>query len=553
MNKQCTQCSKTFRIDDQDALFYKKITVPEPTQCPDCREQRRLAWRNERMFYQRACDLCKGNMITMYRPGTDFIVYCQDCWWSDKWDATDYGETYNPNRSFLEQYLELLRKVPRLALSNNNAVNSPYVNWGDRNKNCYMATSANDNEDCYYGFWLVNNTDCGDVAYSLDNRMCYELIDCTNCNQVRFSQDSRDCNESWFLYDCVGVSNSFGCTNLRMKQYHIFNVPHSPEDYERKVADMIKDRASLEAARHEFEKLKKKAIKKYTKGVNNVNVTGGGISNSSNAKYCFDIVRVVDSAYMFDGLDTKDSYDIAFFAECELVYESHSVIGYDMKFANVCRNSPGAQYSDSCHNSSDIFGCAGLRKQQFSILNKTYSEEEYAKLKQQIINDMTKRGEYGEFLPAEHSFFGYNETLAMDFYPLHRKDVEARNWQWHEPSEATSRMEMSHVPDSLTDVGDDIVTQTFGCEDCTKPFRMIVQEVDLYKRLQVQLPKKCFVCRQQAREQLRNPWRLFTRQCMCTQTDHGHNGRCVEEFETNYAPDNTAIIYCEGCYQKEIY
>ena len=54
--------------------------------------------------------------------------------------------------------------------------------------------------------------------------------------------------------------------------------------------------------------------------------------------------------------------------------------------------------------------------------------------------------------------------------------------------------------------------------------------------------------------------KLWHRTCMCKGTndkgntvDHGHDGKCLNEFETPYAPDRSEIIYCEKCYQKEVY
>ncbi|MBU0627024.1 hypothetical protein KKG31_00015 [Patescibacteria group bacterium] len=35
----------------------KKYLIPAPTLCPDCRQQRRISFRNERSLYKRKCDL----------------------------------------------------------------------------------------------------------------------------------------------------------------------------------------------------------------------------------------------------------------------------------------------------------------------------------------------------------------------------------------------------------------------------------------------------------------------------------------------------------------
>ena len=64
--KQCKHCQASFDITDKDVEFYDKISptfdgkrfqVPSPILCLDCRQQRRLAARNERKLYRRNCDL----------------------------------------------------------------------------------------------------------------------------------------------------------------------------------------------------------------------------------------------------------------------------------------------------------------------------------------------------------------------------------------------------------------------------------------------------------------------------------------------------------------
>jgi hypothetical protein len=71
--KICKHCQSSFEITDKDLELYdkispsfpspdslvsglKKIQIPSPTLCPDCRQQRRLSFRNERNLYRRKCD-----------------------------------------------------------------------------------------------------------------------------------------------------------------------------------------------------------------------------------------------------------------------------------------------------------------------------------------------------------------------------------------------------------------------------------------------------------------------------------------------------------------
>ena len=73
----CKNCSTKFTITDEDLKFYDKVSpliaekvcpMPAPTFCPDCRQQRRLSFRNERNLYNRKCELCQKPAVTIYSP-----------------------------------------------------------------------------------------------------------------------------------------------------------------------------------------------------------------------------------------------------------------------------------------------------------------------------------------------------------------------------------------------------------------------------------------------------------------------------------------------------
>jgi len=68
----CHHCKNFFGLTETDQAFYQKIEVPNPTFCPQCREQRRLAFRNERSLYKRTCDSCDKNILSTYNPKNPF-------------------------------------------------------------------------------------------------------------------------------------------------------------------------------------------------------------------------------------------------------------------------------------------------------------------------------------------------------------------------------------------------------------------------------------------------------------------------------------------------
>ena len=116
MSTTCLQCTQKFETTAEDLEFYSRVSpvisgitypVPSPSLCPRCRQQRRLAWRNEQNLYRRDCSLCKRSIISVHPSQIKFPVYCVDCWWSDKWNPLDFGLDYNQDISFLEQFKKL--------------------------------------------------------------------------------------------------------------------------------------------------------------------------------------------------------------------------------------------------------------------------------------------------------------------------------------------------------------------------------------------------------------------------------------------------------------
>ncbi len=114
--RNCQNCKNQFTIEPGDFVFYEKFGVLAPKMCSLCRAQRRLAFRNERTLYKRRCDRCKKDVVSMYSPNKPYTVWCHDCWFSDDWDARDYGRPYDSSRSFFEQFKALWNEVPKVSL-----------------------------------------------------------------------------------------------------------------------------------------------------------------------------------------------------------------------------------------------------------------------------------------------------------------------------------------------------------------------------------------------------------------------------------------------------
>lgn len=583
-NKICQNCKKDFTIEPEDFNFYEKIKVPAPTFCPQCRLQRRVVWRNERTLYKRSCDLCAVEIISMYPEKTKFPVYCRTCWYSDKWEPLKFGKEYNFSKSFFNQFKELLDIVPRISLQINNCVNCDFTNQIIDCKNCCLLFGAGWDEDCNYSYRIISSRKISDSFFILKNEQCHETIESRDSAFLYFSQDIANGLDLLFCYDTSGAEHCFMSSNLRHGSYYFRNKHLTKEEYEKNFKEI--DTGSykkLESYKKEFMELYKKSIHRYANFKNIINSTGNAFSNVKNSRHCFYAEGVDYCKYFIFGSRATDCMDINTGDGMELCYEnSTSGVGsYGVKFSSdAWPDVRNLEYCDSCRGGvSNLFGCVSVQKKQYCILNKQYTKEEYEELIPKIIEHMNVmpyidlRGRiyrYGEFFPIEIVPFAYNETMAHDWFPHTKNEVVAEGWQWREEPKRVNMIDIEpgKLADHIKDVDESIIGKTIGClhggtcnQKCTLGFKIIPSEYQLYKSKNIALPRLCPNCRHYERMQRLTGYELYNRQCDCdylvhvntVQHSHHETGRCSNNFQTPYSPDRPEIIYCEKCYQQEIY
>jgi len=583
--RTCQNCKTPFVIEPDDFAFYEKMQVPAPTWCPECRLRRRMLLRNERNLYKRKCDAPRHSeeLISMYAPEKNVVVYDQKYWWGDGWDPLACGHDYDFTRPFFEQFKELWSRVPLLALSNSNATNSDYCNIADESRDSYLCSGTYKIERCLYSNRISSFKDSMDCYVGFRSELCYECVQCNACYELRYGQNCINCTNSYFLYDCRGCSDCVGCTNLRNKKYCIFNEQYSKEEYGIKLKELkLGSRAGIADAAERFEKLRLKSIHRFAQIHHSLNVTGDNIEDAKNSYFVFDATQgIEDSKYVHWALEGKMMFDAG--PGCgvaELVYEGTDtgLQSANVAFTNVVYGSHDIRYALYCHASKNLFGCISLRSKEYCILNKQYSKEEYERLVPKIIEHMNampyrdalgREYRYGEYFPPEIVPFAYNESIARDYLPMIREEAKEQGFAWHEERERhhAATVPGADLPDSIAAVTDDIKSAVIGCmhggtcpDGCTVAFRIVPEELSFYRKFNLPLPQLCFNCRHAARLNKRNPLHLWTRQCMCDYTiypntaKHAHHvsGRCSNMFETTFAPERPEIVYCEPCYQAEI-
>jgi len=555
MKHTCSECGLSFQITDTDQEFLRGFDVPPPASCPECRLTRRLTERNSRKLYWRKCDLTGERILSQFHADHPFPVYSPEAWWGDGWDGLTYGQEVDFSRPFFPQFAELRNRVPHQArfVIQGTMVNSDFVNNAGYSKNCYLIAEADYVEDCLYSNRVYHCKDMVDCFNCHQSELCYECLDCIECHSLFFSQDCQNCSDSFFLKSCIGCKDCIGCMNLRQKQYCIFNEQLSKEEYRKRKSELkLSSSGGIGQVRARVAQFFPTLPQRYVQGEHNEHSTGDHISNTRNAYCCMDAKNLEDCRYCQRvSMGVKSSMDYTFWGDnVERAYQCGACGNniYNLKFSTMCTtNMSDCEYLDSCTGCKNCFGCVGLKRKEYCILNKQYSEREYGALRNKLVAAMKKAGEYGEFFPKSMCSFAYNESIAMEYFPLPREEAIKRGYPWrdepNEKSDVKKVVPAAKLPEMIASVPDEMLDWAVTSELSGRPFRIVKQELAFYRTQNLPIPHLHPEERQSRRTALRPPRRLWRRPC----------SKCKKEIESTFAPERKERVLCEECYLKEVY
>jgi hypothetical protein len=556
----CQNCKGNFIIEPDDFGFYEQMKVPPPTWCPKCRRLRRFAWTGYHILYKRPCAWTGEQCISIYHPDSPYTTYKQEIWWSDKWDPKTYGKDYDFSRSFFEQYDELLKSVPFPVLHTEHATltDSPYCNAASELRNCYLAFMADRSENSGYLNSISFLKDCYDLTFSNYDELCYDGLNLERCYNTHFSSDCADCFDVSFSKDLVGCSNCFGCIGLRKQQFFIFNKQYTQEEYQKKVKEFdLGSYAQIQKLKKETNEHFLKFPRKNFHTLKIFNSVGDYLYNCKNVLDSFWVDKAEDVRYsqFLQALNSNKCYDYSGFAyNAEWIYECAwvGINTNNVKFTHWNYSAHDIEYCYGCHGSGNLFGCVSIRKGEYCILNKQYTKEGYNKLvtkiKEQMMNIpyKDKQGReyrYGEYFPNEICPWKYNETRGYEYFPKTKEQALAEGFSWRDPDAREYQKSTIEIPDNIKDVTDSITEEILKCENCGKNYKLIYDELQFYRRINVPIPRECYLCRDLNRLHQLNSMDIYERIC----------DKCGIKIKTSYAPERPEIIYCEKCYQQEVY
>ena len=275
----------------------------------------------------------------------------------------------------------------------------------------------------------------------------------------------------------------------------IANQPVTKEEYLRFVNDLaLHSRSAITAAKQRFAEEVRRSGHMTNTLINSEGSTGQFLTNTEN---------VFDSYYVLDAKDcgimllskgcsqfwrgiaegAELGYQSAAYFQAYCTYNCYQVYGGSFNL-----------YSLFLYNScSHCFGCAGLNKKSYCILNRQYSKEEYYALVPQIVAHMKQTGEWGHYFPAVSAPHFFEDSLANDWIaPLSRAQIIARGYRAG-PAHAVDvgkTQSIAEIPDSIIDLTPEIANATFTCEATGKQFRFQAPEIEFYKRHLIPLPNR---------------------------------------------------------------
>lgn len=90
--------------------------------------------------------------------------------------------------------------------------------------------------------------------------------------------------------------------------------------------------------------------------------------------------------------------------------------------------------------------------------------------------------------------FGYNHTVCSLINPLSRDEATRQGFNWSDYETPFPKVEKiikgSMLPEDISQIPDDVLGWAIECEVTLKPFRIIRQELEFYRKHHLPLPRR---------------------------------------------------------------
>lgn len=493
VERVCVRSGEPFSISPREQELCRRDDIPLPTLAPHERLREILNFRASPRLHYGTCAVSQRKIVTVVPPDSPYRIY--DAELGDVLNAEQYGRDYDFREPFFWQFINLGREVPypaRIVLRGSNE-NCEFNHGIHQSKDCYLCFRTISGVDSLYSRYIRIGTNIVDSMWCVESEICYACTNIVRCYQIFFSHHCQGCSESAFLYDCVGCKNCFCCVGLRGREYCFENEQLTETEYRTRIATIdLASRAVCRAMESRLNgMLGSSARTLFLESCEDS--TGNHLVNTCRAESCYLSHNAEDIEHCIGVERIKSSlFQVGMGVQSELLYNNEAVgnQAYHVAFCVQCFGSiQDLEYCWNCSSGcSYCFGCVGLRRASYCILNKQYSKTEYFETVARIKAQMRVRGEYGSFFPSVVAPCPFNFTEANDFLPLEREVALARGYRWADDDDVAATAGGEVMPDHLDDLPEDALSRRYRCQETTKLYTLQKQEHAFHLRYRIALP-----------------------------------------------------------------
>lgn len=562
----------------------KKQSIPLPAYAHSVRERIRTMFRNEKKFYNSQSSLSKKNVVSLYYPDTITILTTEERR-DDANDPLSFAQTWTNTKDYWSTMETINDAIPRLNIMTSANENCDYTSGTGYCKDCYLICASEYAEKCMYSKLLQTTDYILDSLNIFKSSRLYQCINCKDSNKSVYLKNSSWCHNCRFSDQLTSCSNCFLCSGLVNKQYYYKNKPLPKKEREEKIQQIQGSYIAFQTYFQAYQKILKNTMVKYADVINVEKVIGNNVFDSKNCFVCFQCNECEDCSYLTVGEQCKRLLD------CNNMYvgpeKSYNVLGtintFDVHMSLYNFDSKHMLYCQDCYDCSHCFWCFGLRNQEYCIYNKQYGKTERETKTTEIIEQMQRDGNWGEFFPTSFAQFPYNDTVAMEYYPIEKiidtngeetiidpkwtgtvklletgTIVKAELDLWGIKTLHIKRRTIENeinipnnaniisaqdLSDNITQENEDITNKVILCEKSNRPYRILKQEFSFYQKMWIPLPRRHQDIRYEERLNMLQPKELYHRRC----------NNCNKETISVYPNTTKQKVLCEQCYVHKIY
>ena len=545
--RKCELTGETFELTQEDIERYRKWNVPPSTFSEFSRMRILSAWGAgvdlwwKPHFVTGKPILCSSHPDSVMPVVTDMEYFSKD--WGEE---VPLG--YDSNKSLFQQQKELFESVPQPAFQahgSENCVGGGYLG----SVNSFMLFGTYYSKDSFTIFRCRNTDRCMDGVFLENCSDTYSssmAVRTHGCTQVF---DSLDCINSSFLFDCRNCEDCFGATNARRKKFIFMNEQLSEGEYKERISKIdLSCTSTFEEYKKKFhELLRRDAIWPEHFNINSEGCEGNYLLDCRNTSgfFCTGSLNVKNSQFVFE---SQECEDVVIGNDSQDVYNTCvSLACQNTKNSWITKFCSSVEYCAICDDCEFCFGCVGLQKKKYCILNKQYTEDEYWKKLDEIKCAMLDRGEYGRFWSMDFANWGANIGFGSLTAPLtpeeiHKLGGELFNLESgirYAPYKDAPVNDVNEVPDCISDISSENLGVTFYDEKAGRRFNVGEREYKFRAAHGYPFPREHY--RGRLIELIRQVGNLERESSSCD--------KCSKQFMTSknlMFPDRK--VYCYECY-----